>query len=280
MIEFGEQLRRVRESKGMTQQTVAEHLYVSRQTVSRWECGERYPDLIMAKKLASFLEVSLDALLSEDEMRKAVQKSAVIEKPIVKKVLEILYACIFFSYALQCADAILRASSIAWPASFQDAALLGLNVLILLIQLALFGYGFVQAIKDILTPKKTGLIAAGYFLSAYVLNVYFILSGRMTFRAFLLTLPYLIGAVAAWLYFCKPTSKKIWLYVVYFASCWGIAFSFYSVYEMVRFATENMTMQTTLNLFLKICIYASIVYQAYILNQKRLRALEAEKSDL
>jgi hypothetical protein len=49
---------------------------------------------------------------------------------------------------------------------------------------------------------------------------------------------------------------------------------------MVRFATENMTMQTTLNLFLKICIYASIVYQAYILNQKRLRALEAEKSDL
>jgi hypothetical protein len=106
------------------------------------------------------------------------------------------------------------------------------------------------------------------------------LSGRMTFRAFLLTLPYIIGAIAAWLYFCKPASQKIWLYVVYFASCWGIAFSFYSVYAMVRFATENMTMQTTLNLFLKICIYASIVYQSYILNQKRQRALEAEKSDL
>jgi DNA-binding transcriptional regulator YiaG len=39
MVEFGEQLRRIRESKGMTQQTLAEYLYVTRQTVSRWECG-------------------------------------------------------------------------------------------------------------------------------------------------------------------------------------------------------------------------------------------------
>ena len=39
MVEFGEQLRKAREAKGMTQQTLAEHLYVTRQAVSRWECG-------------------------------------------------------------------------------------------------------------------------------------------------------------------------------------------------------------------------------------------------
>lgn len=39
MVEFGEQLRRVREEKGMTQQSLAEELYVTRQAVSRWECG-------------------------------------------------------------------------------------------------------------------------------------------------------------------------------------------------------------------------------------------------
>ena len=55
MVEFGEQLKKAREAKGMTQQTLAEHLYVTRQAVSRWECGNRYPDLIMAKKLAVFL---------------------------------------------------------------------------------------------------------------------------------------------------------------------------------------------------------------------------------
>ena len=39
MVEFGEKVKRTREEKGMTQQTLANHLYVTRQTVSRWECG-------------------------------------------------------------------------------------------------------------------------------------------------------------------------------------------------------------------------------------------------
>ena len=47
MVEFGEQLRRAREEKGMTQQSLAERLYVTRQAVSRWECGDRYPDLLI-----------------------------------------------------------------------------------------------------------------------------------------------------------------------------------------------------------------------------------------
>jgi|GEM_PF-5748711 len=38
MVEFGEKLKRVREEKRMTQQTLSEHLYVTRQAVSRWEC--------------------------------------------------------------------------------------------------------------------------------------------------------------------------------------------------------------------------------------------------
>ena len=39
MVEFGEQLRKAREEKGMTQQSLAEQLYVTRQSVSRWEIG-------------------------------------------------------------------------------------------------------------------------------------------------------------------------------------------------------------------------------------------------
>ena len=45
MEEFGQKLREVRIAKGYTQQTLAEKLYVTRQTVSRWESGNRYPDL-------------------------------------------------------------------------------------------------------------------------------------------------------------------------------------------------------------------------------------------
>ena len=56
MVEFGEQLRKAREAKGMTQQSLAEQLYVTRQSVSRWECGDRYPDLLTTKKISQILE--------------------------------------------------------------------------------------------------------------------------------------------------------------------------------------------------------------------------------
>ena len=61
MVEFGEQLRKAREEKGMTQQSLAEQLYVTRQSVSRWECGDRYPDLLTTKKM--FLRPIAEELL-------------------------------------------------------------------------------------------------------------------------------------------------------------------------------------------------------------------------
>ena len=79
MVEFGEQLRKAREAKGMTQQSLAEQLYVTRQSVSRWECGDRYPDLLTTKKISQILEVSLDDLLSGKEMTKLVERNPVIE---------------------------------------------------------------------------------------------------------------------------------------------------------------------------------------------------------
>lgn len=86
MAEFGENLKRVREEKGITQQTLADYLYVTRQAVSRWEGGSRYPDLMTAKKMAQFLEVSLDDLLSDDDMKLYVEKSAIMDSPVGKKV--------------------------------------------------------------------------------------------------------------------------------------------------------------------------------------------------
>lgn len=73
MVEFGEKLKRAREEKGMTQQTLSDALYVTRQAVSRWECGAVSRPLT-AKKLSEVLEVSLDELLSGEEMKKCVEK--------------------------------------------------------------------------------------------------------------------------------------------------------------------------------------------------------------
>lgn len=58
-----------REEKGLTQQQLADKMYVSRQTVCRWENGSRCPDLITAKRLALELEVSMDELISDEDVR-------------------------------------------------------------------------------------------------------------------------------------------------------------------------------------------------------------------
>ena len=55
---LNDNIKKFREEKNLTQQQLADKLYVSRQTVCRWENGSRCPDLITAKKLALELDVN------------------------------------------------------------------------------------------------------------------------------------------------------------------------------------------------------------------------------
>ena len=62
---IGENLKKIRGSKGITQDEIAEVLEVKRQTYSAYERGVTVPDAICIKKLADFLEVSADEILEE-----------------------------------------------------------------------------------------------------------------------------------------------------------------------------------------------------------------------
>ena len=65
---LNDNIKEFREEKNLTQQQLADKLYVSRQTVCRWENGSRCPDLITAKKLALELDVSMDELISDEDV--------------------------------------------------------------------------------------------------------------------------------------------------------------------------------------------------------------------
>ncbi len=67
-MSLGENIKKLREENHYTQQQLADKLYVSRQTVCRWENGSRCPDLIMAKKLAMELGAGLDELISDEDV--------------------------------------------------------------------------------------------------------------------------------------------------------------------------------------------------------------------
>ena len=65
---FNEKLKELRKNKNITQDELAEKLYVSRTAVSKWESGKGYPSIETLKDLAKFYDISIDDLLSNDEL--------------------------------------------------------------------------------------------------------------------------------------------------------------------------------------------------------------------
>lgn len=66
-MNIGSIIRMKREEAGLTQQQLGDMLFVSRQTVSRWEGGSRNPDLLTLRKIASILNISNDEVLMSAE---------------------------------------------------------------------------------------------------------------------------------------------------------------------------------------------------------------------
>lgn len=66
---LGKNLRRLRESKGWTQQELADKIKISRGTYAHWEIDKRTPDLEMLKKLATLFEVTLDYLADKEALQ-------------------------------------------------------------------------------------------------------------------------------------------------------------------------------------------------------------------
>ena len=67
-MEFHEKLQELRKQKGLTQEELAQALFVSRTAVSKWESGRGYPNIDSLKAIAACFSVSVDQLLSGDEM--------------------------------------------------------------------------------------------------------------------------------------------------------------------------------------------------------------------
>lgn len=69
-MELHIQIRKYRKALGLSQEQLAEKVYVSRQTVSNWENGKNCPDLQSLLLLASLFQVSLDALVKGEDLEK------------------------------------------------------------------------------------------------------------------------------------------------------------------------------------------------------------------
>ena len=67
-MEFSEKLQTLRKKKGLTQEELAQALYVSRTAISKWESGRGYPSIDSLRVISKFFSVTIDELLSGEEV--------------------------------------------------------------------------------------------------------------------------------------------------------------------------------------------------------------------
>ncbi len=69
-LNFGEKIKQLRRSRDLTQETLADALGISAQSVSKWECAYGYPDITQLPAIANFFGVTIDELLDNDKYSK------------------------------------------------------------------------------------------------------------------------------------------------------------------------------------------------------------------
>lgn len=134
-LDIGTRLKEKRIEMKLTQEQLSEKLGVSRQTISSWENGRSYPDIISVVMLSDIYDISLDLLLKGDEkMMKYLQESTDIVSSNRKLIIGFIL------------NIILALTLIASMAVFQNTVI---NVAILIIAVVNITILFINFVKRI-----------------------------------------------------------------------------------------------------------------------------------
>lgn len=93
-MEIGKQIKKYRNEIGLSQEQLAERIFVSRQTISNWENDKNYPDIKSLLLLSSLFEISLDKLVKGDleKMKEQINQSDIKG---FRKISNIYAVCLF-----------------------------------------------------------------------------------------------------------------------------------------------------------------------------------------
>jgi transcriptional regulator with XRE-family HTH domain len=116
-MEFNEKLQELRKRKGLTQEELAELLYVSRTAISKWESGRGFPNIESLKAISKFFSVSLDELLSGEEILAIAEKDQKEKESAIRDLVFGLVDCgisllLFLPFFGQKADGVIREVSL------------------------------------------------------------------------------------------------------------------------------------------------------------------------
>jgi transcriptional regulator with XRE-family HTH domain len=99
-MKFNEKIQHYRKQIGLTQEELAEKLYVSRTAISKWEAGRGYPSIDSLKAIAKFFSVTVDELLTPDQILTIAEEDnkqkQTHTKDLVFGLLDICLSLLFF----------------------------------------------------------------------------------------------------------------------------------------------------------------------------------------
>ena len=203
-MDIGSKLKSARAAAQRTQEEVAEALGVSRQTISNWETGKTYPDIVSVIKISDLYQISLDYLLREkgeppvsdyihylEESTNTVKSKAKLSKIILAAVYLGIwaFALIMFWFFISGSDAMGYSLMFLWillPITTFVLSLLtgksgywekprwllplGLGVMYMLAEYATFSAANMMAFHKINLPHF-GMAAAGALISCLGLGI-------------------------------------------------------------------------------------------------------------
>ena len=111
---FGEKLKKLRNENRLTQDELAERLYVTRTAISKWETDKGYPNIESLKAIASFFSITVDDLLSSDEILTIAEED---QKQARKRFIDLIFGLLDICNSLLLFLPLFAASKVLFPFS-------------------------------------------------------------------------------------------------------------------------------------------------------------------
>lgn len=195
-MEFHEKLQQLRKQKNLTQEQLAQQLYVSRTAVSKWESGRGYPNLESLKAISRIFSVSIDELLSNDELLglAETENRSNIERLIawVFGVLDVITAVFFFLPLIgQQEGEKIRAVTLMEQTSVTGS----LRVLYFAALLTICGFGVFEIILELSEHKRGLRICKPCSIALYAAAILLFALSRQPYITVLLFLLFLVKVI-------------------------------------------------------------------------------------
>lgn len=189
-MEFGEKLQELRKNRGLTQEELAEALYVSRTAVSKWESGRGYPNIDSLKDIAKFFQASIDDLLSGERIIVIAEKE---NKSNIKRICNFSFGIVdLFSLLLVILPLYPNTiEGFVYSVSLSAYTEISPNNIIIywVMFILLFAFGLVKVIVAKLNNEKANKILQ--FISI-VLNIIIVLFLSLTREAYAVVFAFLL----------------------------------------------------------------------------------------